>query len=59
LVDQIRIQAKAGDGRNGALIFAMKSLSREADKMGHWGEKAAASFWRTDVHTDDLLDFYF
>ena len=23
------------------------------------GEKAATSFWRTDVHADDLLDFYF
>jgi len=43
----------------GALIFAMQILSREADKMGHIGEKAATSFWCTDVHTDDLLDFYF
>jgi hypothetical protein len=28
----------------GALIFAMQSLSREADKMGHWGKRRRHHF---------------
>ena len=59
MVDQIRIQANAGDGRNGGVNFRHAKFVPRGGQNGALGGKAATSFWRTDVHTDDLLDFYF
>lgn len=58
-VDHIRIHAKAGDGGNGCVSFRREKFVPKGGPDGGDGGRGANIILRTDVHTDNLVDFYY
>jgi GTP-binding protein len=58
-VDQIRIYAKAGDGGNGCVSFRREKFVPRGGPNGGDGGKGGDIVFRTDVHTDNLVNFYY
>jgi GTP-binding protein len=58
-VDQIRIHAKAGDGGNGCVSFRREKFVPRGGPDGGDGGKGGDIILQTDVHTDNLVNFYF
>src|SRR5246127_1124454 len=58
-VDRIRIHAKAGDGGNGCVSFRRAKFVPPGGPDGGAGWKGGDIIFRTDVHTDNLVTFYY
>jgi GTPase len=58
-VDRIRIHAKAGDGGKGCVSFRREKFVPRGGPDGGDGGKGGDIILRTDVHTDNLVDFYY
>jgi GTP-binding protein len=58
-VDQIRIHAKAGDGGNGCVSFRREKFVPKGGPNGGDGGKGGDIILRTDVHTDNLIEYFF
>jgi GTPase len=58
-VDRIRIHAKAGDGGNGCVSFRREKFVPRGGPDGGDGGKGGDIILRTNVHTDNLVDFYY
>jgi GTPase len=58
-VDQIRIQAKAGDGGNGCVSFRREKFVPKGGPDGGDGGKGGDIVLRADIHKDNLVDFYY
>jgi GTPase len=58
-VDQIRIQAKAGDGGSGCVSFRREKFVPKGGPDGGDGGKGGDIVLRTEVHKDNLVDFYY
>ena len=58
-VDRIRIHAKAGDGGNGCVSFRREKFVPRGGPNGGDGGKGGDIVFRTDVHTDNLVEFYY
>ncbi|HET9377327.1 MAG TPA: GTPase ObgE [Chthoniobacterales bacterium] len=58
-VDQIRIQAKAGDGGDGCVSFRREKFVPKGGPDGGDGGKGGDIMLRTDIHKDNLVDFYY
>ena len=58
-VDQIRIHAKAGDGGNGCVSFRREKFVPRGGPNGGDGGKGGDIILQTDVHTDNLVNFYY
>jgi GTPase len=58
-VDHIRIHGKAGDGGNGCVSFRREKFVPKGGPDGGDGGRGGNIILRTDVHTDNLVDFYY
>ena len=58
-VDQIRIHAKAGDGGNGCVSFRREKFVPKGGPDGGDGGKGGDIVLCTDIHKDNLVDFYY
>ena len=58
-VDRIRIHAKAGDGGNGCVSFRREKFVPRGGPNGGDGGRGGDIVFRTDVHTDNLVEFYY
>ncbi|MBV8378175.1 MAG: GTPase ObgE [Verrucomicrobia bacterium] len=58
-VDRIRIHAKAGDGGNGCVSFRREKFVPRGGPDGGDGGKGGDIIFRTNVHTDNLVAFYY
>jgi GTPase len=58
-VDQIRIQAKAGNGGDGCVSFRREKFVPKGGPDGGDGGKGGDIVLRTDIHKDNLVDFYY
>jgi GTP-binding protein len=58
-VDQIRIQAKAGDGGNGCVSFRREKFIPKGGPDGGDGGQGGDIVLCADVHKDNLVDFYY
>ncbi len=58
-VDQIRVHAKAGDGGNGCVSFRREKFVPKGGPNGGDGGKGGDIILRGDVHTDNLVNFYY
>lgn len=58
-VDHIRIQAKAGDGGDGAVSFRRESFVPKGGPDGGDGGRGGSVILRADTHTDNLTPFFY
>ncbi|MBV9672740.1 MAG: GTPase ObgE [Verrucomicrobia bacterium] len=58
-VDQIRIHAKAGDGGNGCVSFRREKFVPRGGPNGGDGGRGGDIILKADVHTDNLVNFYY
>ncbi len=58
-VDQIRIQAKAGDGGNGCVSFRREKFVPRGGPDGGDGGEGADVILEADIHTDNLVSLYY
>jgi GTPase len=58
-VDRIRIHAKAGDGGNGCVSFRREKFIPKGGPDGGDGGKGGDIILRTDVHNDNLVEFFY
>src|SRR5258708_32860112 len=58
-VDRIKIHAKAGDGGNGCVSFRREKFVHKGGPDGGDGGKGGDIILETDVHTDNLGDFFY
>ncbi len=58
-IDHIRIQAKAGDGGDGAVSFRRESFVPKGGPDGGDGGRGGSIILRADVHTDNLTAFFY
>ena len=58
-VDRIKINAKAGDGGNGCVSFRREKFVPRGGPDGGDGGKGGDIILETDVHTDNLVDFFY
>ena len=58
-VDRIKIHAKAGDGGNGCVSFRREKFVPRGGPDGGDGGKGGDIILETDVHTDNLVDFFY
>jgi len=58
-VDRIKINAKAGDGGNGCVSFRREKFVPKGGPDGGDGGKGGDIILETDVHTDNLVDFFY
>lgn len=58
-VDQIRIQALAGDGGNGCVSFRREKFVPRGGPDGGDGGHGGSIILRADVHTDNLVTLYY
>jgi GTPase len=58
-VDRIKIHAKAGDGGNGCVSFRREKFVPKGGPDGGDGGKGGDIILETDVHTDNLVDFFY
>jgi GTPase len=58
-VDRIKIHAKAGDGGNGCVSFRREKFVPKGGPDGGDGGKGGDIVLETDVHTDNLVDFFY
>ena len=58
-VDRIKIHAKAGDGGNGCVSFRREKFVPKGGPDGGDGGKGGDIVLQTDIHTDNLVDFYY
>src|SRR5260221_9315027 len=57
--DQIRIEAKAGNGGDGCASFRREKFVPKGGPDGGDGGKGGGIVLRTDIHKDNLVDFYY
>jgi GTP-binding protein len=58
-VDRIKIHARAGDGGNGCVSFRREKFVPRGGPDGGDGGKGGDIILETDVHTDNLVDFFY
>jgi GTPase len=58
-VDRIKIHAKAGDGGNGCVSFRREKFVPKGGPDGGDGGSGGDIVLETDVHTDNLVDFFY
>ena len=58
-VDRIKIHARAGDGGNGCVSFRREKFVPKGGPDGGDGGKGGDIILETDVHTDNLVDFFY
>ena len=58
-VDRIKIHAKAGDGGSGCVSFRREKFVPKGGPDGGDGGKGGDIILETDVHTDNLVDFFY
>jgi len=58
-VDRIKVHAKAGDGGSGCVSFRREKFVPKGGPDGGDGGKGGDIVLKTDVHTDNLVDFYY
>jgi GTP-binding protein len=58
-VDRIKIHARAGDGGSGCVSFRREKFVPRGGPDGGDGGKGGDIILETDVHTDNLVDFFY
>jgi GTPase len=58
-VDRIKVHARAGDGGNGCVSFRREKFVPRGGPDGGDGGKGGDIILETDVHTDNLVDFFY
>jgi GTPase len=58
-VDRIKVHAKAGDGGSGCVSFRREKFVPKGGPDGGDGGKGGDIVLETDIHTDNLVDFYY
>jgi GTPase len=58
-VDRIKVHAKAGDGGSGCVSFRREKFVPKGGPDGGDGGKGGDIILETDIHTDNLVDFYY
>src|SRR6201998_1855251 len=58
-VDRIKIHAKAGDGGNGCVSFRREKFVPKGGPDGGDGGRGGNIILETDVHADNLVDFFY